>query len=300
MGDVATILQNAILYVAGTAGLAKFNKAGYDMGTQRIVRPDGSIDLPMLMNVLLDVFPEAQSSAIADNVLAKYVERSREEQKPVPAAKDKPPATTVPAGKSENGNSYEDNLAIYLETESSDVRDLINEARRIRMAMGKYAPPVSAAAVHPARAPVPVEPVPVQNLPSTSARAYDPARTVAPEKTDYPVPRQDLPEAEIKQFVEAGKSYTSVDIMDFIRYLKDKGYHFQENIVLEKVYTLLGERKSRERAMLMADIQGFLERMPWPSEDDVAAYVDRKKNEGMVYESTEIKRMILVEMIRKH
>jgi len=88
--------------------------------------------------------------------------------------------------------------------------------------------------------------------------------------------------------------------MDFIRYLKDKGYHFQESSVLESVYTWVEERKSRERAALLADIQSFLDRMPWPTESEVSAYIDHKKSEGIMCESSEIKRMILVEMIRKH
>ena len=50
----------------------------------------------------------------------------------------------------------------------------------------------------------------------------------------------------------------------------------------------------------MADIQGFLGRMPWPTESEVTAYIEQKKSEGIVYESAEIKRMILVEMIKKH
>ena len=107
-------------------------------------------------------------------------------------------------------------------------------------------------------------------------------------------------ESEIQTFVEDRKAYSSVDIMDFIRYLKDKGYHFQENSVLESVYTWVEERKSRERALLLTDIQSFLNRMPWPTESEVSAYIDQKKSEGIMCESSEIKRMILVEMIRKH
>jgi len=63
---------------------------------------------------------------------------------------------------------------------------------------------------------------------------------------------------------------------------------------------VIEERKSRERAALMADIQGFLGRMPWPTESEVSVYIEQKKSEGIVYESAEIKRMILVEMIKKH
>jgi hypothetical protein len=124
-------------------------------------------------------------------------------------------------------------------------------------------------------------------------------KPMKPEPVRRALTREEL-DAEIGRFADAASAYTSVDIMDFIRYLKDKGYQFQENSVLENVYTLLEERKSRERAVLMADIQTFLDSMPWPAESEVSAYIERKKYEGIICEASEIKRMILVEMIRKH
>jgi hypothetical protein len=301
MGEISTILQNAILYVAGNEGLVRFNKAGYDTGTQKIVHHDGSLDLPRLMNMLLDVFPEEQASAITDNVLAKYVELSGEEQKKAQAAVEdarveveQPP---VPTGRS----SYEDNLAKYLETDASDVRDLINEARRIRMAMGK---PTTTPAMRidqiEAANPGPVHRESI--LRDTPSTGFSIPQIRAPPASQARVVEmsQETLESEIAGFLGARRAYTSVDIMDFIRYLKDKGYHFQENSVLEKVYTWLEERKSRERAMLMTDIQSFLDRLPWPREDEVSAYIEQKKCDGIVCEPAEIKRMILVEMIRKH
>jgi hypothetical protein len=297
MGEISTILQNAILYVAGNEGLVRFNKAGYDTGTHKIVHHDGSLDLPRLMNMLLDVFPEEQASAITDNVLEKYVEMSGEELKKAQVAVEdarveveQPP---VPTGRS----SYEDNLAKYLETDASDVRDLINEARRIRVAMGKSTSPTPAARVEHVEAAVNRETI-LRDTPP-SGFSIPPIRMPPASQRVLEMSHETL-ESEIAGFLGARKAYTSVDIMDFIRYLKDKGYHFQENIVLEKVYTWLEERKSRDRAMLMADIQGFLEKLPWPREEEVSAYIEQKKCDGVVCEPAEIKRMILVEMIRKH
>ncbi|HTX43437.1 MAG TPA: hypothetical protein VMC61_01815, partial [Methanocella sp.] len=164
MRDIMTILQNAILYVAGNEGIAKFNKAGYGSVAKDIVHADGSLDLPRLMNIMLDVFPEEQASAIADNVLAKYVEMPDEEKK-IPQAK--PDEAPVP---DENGMSYEDNLANYLETEASDVQDLINEARLIRMAMGKVAPQkaTNGGAIAQAMKPLGHEPDVVPSTPTIS------------------------------------------------------------------------------------------------------------------------------------
>ncbi|HTY91961.1 MAG TPA: hypothetical protein VMC84_12365 [Methanocella sp.] len=341
MRDISTLLYNAIMYVAGNEGIAKFNKAGYGSSIGKLVHPDGSLDLPRLMNTMLDVFPEEQASAIVDNVLAKYVETAAEE-------KNKPQASV--GAPEEIGLSYEDNLATYLETESSDVQDLINEARMIRMAMGKKAPPkatnggtmlheekvavetpkpataqeqslpdaprvsivnpIVQEPVHALQAPDPPAVAPAQSSVSTPAfeekvPRINIDRFTANTRPSIPLPTggelsQDVLEKEIGAFIGARKAYSSVDIMDFIRYLKDKGYHFQENSVLESVYTWVEERKSRERAALLADIQSFLDRMPWPTESEVSAYIDHKKSEGIMCESSEIKRMILVEMIRKH
>ncbi len=319
MRDISTILQNAILFVTGNEGIARFNRAGHGNAAREILRADGSLDLPRLMNIMLDVFPEEQASAIADSVLAKCVEAEDEEIKKE-QAKGAPVST--PKAEPESGLSYKDNLAKYLETEASDVQDLINEARLIRIAMGKRSPPkatmaeavVVEQAVVP-RAPEPkvsiVNPVlPARETPHIEAPHAEAIRKEEPRKEAFEnlkVPTRpakelgrDALEAEISAFAESRKAYSSVDIMDFIRYLRDKGYHFQESSVLDSVYTRIEERKSRERAALMADIQAFLGRMPWPTESEVSAYIELKKSEGIVYESAEIKRMILVEMIKKH
>ncbi|HTX44343.1 MAG TPA: hypothetical protein VMC61_06395, partial [Methanocella sp.] len=128
MGEIGTIFQNAILYVAGNEGIEKFSRAGYDTGTNKLMHPDGSLDLPQLMNMLLDVFPEEQASAIADTVLAKYVELASEEQKKAQVAVEGKKMEIEPAITEDE--PYEDNLAKYLATDASDVRDLINEARK--------------------------------------------------------------------------------------------------------------------------------------------------------------------------
>ncbi|WP_174589691.1 hypothetical protein [Methanocella conradii] len=273
MGGFSTILQNAILYVAGSEGLEKFRKAGHEEEAKRMASSDGSLDLQMLMNALLDVFPEEQASAIADDVLARYVgmppEGSKREYIENGGAQEDP-----------GDASYADSLAKYLETEASDVRGLINEARRIRIAMGK----ASQAALQ-AATPEPI--VHVTHVPSTPEPRVEGLNEITLDD-------------EVKRFVDARRAPTSVDIMDFIRYLKDKGYSFQENVVLEKVYAGIEELKSRERAELRADIQAFLKGVPWPSEGEVSAYIERKKSEGVLCESAEIKRMILVEMIQKY
>jgi hypothetical protein len=305
MGDFAIIVQNSILYVAGNEGLAKFNKAGYMARIPKLVHSDGSLDLPGLIDILLDVFPEDRASEIADSAMAKYLEMPEDEPvKPaVGADVEHVPAARAEAPAEPDANDvYEDNLAKYLETDASDVRDLINEARRIRTAMGKAPPPkisiprVHVPEEHPQETQKPADVQPVQDnlrfepITPPVVSAQPAGIELSPELLD----------AEINSFIAGRKSYTSIDIMDFIRYLKDKGYHFQENTVLEKVYIWLEERKNRERNQIMVDIQAFLETTPWPSENEVTAYIERKINAGTMCEGDEIKRMILVEMIRKH
>jgi hypothetical protein len=303
MRDISTILQNAILFVAGNEGIARFNRAGHGNASREILRSDGSLDLPRLMNIMLDVFPEEQASAIADSVLAKYVDMADQDNNKGQAANKGPVAESPerkPKAEPDNGVSYKDNLAKYIETEASDVQDLINEARLIRIAMGKSTPPkasVAHAVVAPREPETKISIVhPVMPSPETYENLKVPIRP-APAAKDL---SHEAMESEIADFAEARKAYSSVDIMDFIRYLRDKGYHFQESGVLESVYTRIEERKSRERAALMADIQGFLGRIPWPTESEVSTYIEQKKIEGIVYEGAEIKRMILVEMIKKH
>ena len=310
MVDISIIIQNSILYIAGNEGLAKFNKAGHDPKIKKLIHSDGSLDLPALMDILLDVFPERQASEITDSIMAKYLDvagDARTGPSAMPNAVSTPPTRAeVPPEPArperDDKEVYEDNLAKYLETDASDVRDLINEARRIRTAMGKSPPP----RISIPRVPAPEEYPEEARKPAVAPPAVESLKSEPIKPPSVPVqqPGRELPQevldAEISSFIASRKSYNSIDIMDFIRYLKDKGYRFQENTVLETVYTWLEERKNRERSQLMADIQGFLAATPWPSENEVTAYIEKKLNDGTICEGDEIKRMILVEMIRKH
>jgi hypothetical protein len=254
MGDFSTIIQNAIEDVAGREGLERFQKAWNGEEAKSIVGPDGSLDLQALMGTLSSVFPDERASEIADRVLAGYAG-----MRPVEGD-----------GKARD-DAYADSLARYLDTDAGDMRGLLDEARRIRVAMGK------------------------------ASRAAEPIA----HATHAPEPREEDPgeitlDEEVRKFVHSKKAPTSLDIMDFIRYLRDKGHPFQEKAILEKVYAEIEELKSLERAELVADIQAFLKGAPWPGEDEVSAYIERKKGEGVLCESAEIRRMVLAEMMRRY
>lgn len=256
MGDFLAILQDAIVHVAGSEGLEKFQRAGKSEEAKRISGTDGSLDLQELMGMLGGVFTDEQSSAIADRVLAGYVG-----------------VKAVEGDGEARDEACADSLAKYLEADAGDMRGLLDEARRIRVAMGKES-----------RAAEPIHPIHVSH----------------PQEPREEGPGEATLDGEVRNFVRSRRAPTSVEIMDFIRYLRDKGYPFQEKVILEKVYEEIEELKSLERVKLIEDIQAFLKGVPWPSEGEVSAYIERKKGEGVLCERAEIKRMILMEMIRNY
>ncbi len=299
MSDIHVILQNSILYTAGIEGLARFNKAVDNGSISSIVGQDGSLDLSRLMNMLLDVFHEEQASSIMDNTLARYMEIANEQQAKVYAALEvavpvsaKPAETDVSGESVSPGNvavagtqAYaEDEIAEYFDSDATEVRNMINEARRIRMAMGKSTPKIN-------------------KKPDVPLQAAEEPRTPQPMDTIRKVSKSmslssEALDTEIDDML--GKSaLVTIDPMDVIRHLKEKGYYFQENTVLEKVYSKIEERKNKIRDWILHDIQLFLEDKTWPNEEDVVSYVKHIRDIGIVYDEAEIRRMILIEMIRK-
>lgn len=312
MSDIQVILQNSILYTAGAEGLARFNKAVEPGAVSGIVGPDGSLDLSRLMNMLLDVFREEQASSIMDNTLARYMEIANEEQAKEYASieeanalesqvtdgvggfvqddaqQERYPDDAASAQVSQvSDQEYKENdLAEYFSADAGEVRDLINEARRIRIAMGKPAPKISK--------------VPSFGKPINAAEE---AHRPPPMDTIHKASRSmslsnELLDQEVENYITKS-SLTSIDAMDVMRYLKEKGYYFQENTVLEKVYSKIEEHKNKVRNWILHDIQVFLAGKAWPNENDVAAYITHIRELGIVYDEAEIRRMILIEMIRK-
>jgi hypothetical protein len=301
MSDIHVILQNSILYTAGIEGLARFNKAVDNGSVSSIVGQDGSLDLSRLMNMLLDVFHEEQASSIMDNTLARYMEIANEQQAKeyaeleavnLEAAK---PAETSPSVDNlvlqggtaavASAQAYaEDEIAEYFDSDATEVRNLINEARRIRIAMGKSTPKISKKTDTPS----PAAEEPKTPPPMDTIRKVSKSMSLSSETL----------EAEINDII-GQSALVSIDPMDVIRHLKEKGYYFQENTVLEKVYSRIEERKNKIRDWILHDIQTFLENKTWPNEEDVVSYVKHIKDLGIVYDEAEIRRMILIEMIRK-
>lgn len=305
MSDIQVILQNSILYTTGAQGLSRFSKATEKYDISHIVKEDGSLDVSRLMNLLLDVFPEEQASSIMDNVLNRYMEAENEEQAieyaSFEAVVDELPAMVEPQDDKNIAESVspqndlsdpgaqsgiEDDIATYFDKDAVEVRNIINEARRIRMAMGKLTPKAG-------------KPQSVEGK-QMAEEAHSPPPMNTIHKASRSMSLSDeLLAQEIDEYVGAQSSITSIDPMDVVRRLKEKGYHFQENTVLEKVYTRIEERKNKVRDWILHDIQIFLEEKVWPSELEVTSYIQHIREMGIAYEDAEIRRMILVEMIRK-
>ena len=155
----------------------------------------------------------------------------------------------------------EDVFVRYFNTPSGEVKGLIIEARRVREAMGK-------------------------------------------ELVDYgheglKIDTVDPIEREIAGFVYGRNSFTSLDILDFTRYLKSKEYSFQENIVLEKVYEKIEQRRKEERIVLEQRIAGFISKNPAPNGSELSSFAEGLKDLCIACDRQEVMRMIRYEQLRR-
>jgi hypothetical protein len=86
--------------------------------------------------------------------------------------------------------------------------------------------------------------------------------------------------------------------MDFIRYLKDKGYSLQEYIVLEKIYVTIEERKKEAIFAIEKEIEGLLTAKQSPGEPDIQGLLQRLSEAGLVFEEEDVRRMIRGAVLR--
>lgn len=283
------ILQDLIMLKAGPDGLEKY--LAKMNGHAWAIASDGSPDRFMLMNILLDVFSEDMASGIMDDAILKYKEKmtgmmSGDRVGPLYQASSVPeyPHDSLEGTETDNAMINE-KLARYFNKDANEVRDLVNEARKIRTAMGK--PDHS----H--------QPVREQNHDagdnSIAHTAVSPPMTTSVLGPALTLEDVDM---ETDRFINSHGIPSSIEIMDFTRYLKDKGYIFQDNTILEKIYTKVEERKSNIRAMIAQEIGKFLVEKPRPSEEDVSIFIEQLRKNGIKYDGYEIRQMIFIEMIR--
>lgn len=307
MNYIEEILCESIEDKCGLAGLMRFN-AFYTGGFETA---DGRPDLAGISAAVKDAFPEDQAAAIVAAV-TKKLEKDRKSGKKRPAA---------PAEGQEGPQLF----AKYFNVDPNHVRDIINEARQLRAAMGKSMPsqwaphsdrvvvsqapeakaPVEAALAKkvteikiaveeqatlpeaekclPGKAPVPADP--------PAAAALRPPRIIAEPASAV--------DEEIRRFVYGRTAYTSIDNMDFIRYLKDKGYSLQDYIVLEKIYVTIEERKKEARFAIEQEIEGLIDAIQAPGESDIRGFLRRLCEAGLVFEEEDVRRRIRGAALRR-
>lgn len=165
----------------------------------------------------------------------------------------------MPASHAMDG-SRDEAFAKYFNAPTGEVKGLIIEARRVREAMGK--------------------------------EIVDYGHVELKVDTVDPIDR------EITGFVHGQNTHSSLDILDFTRYLKSKGYSIQECIVLEKVYEKIEQRKKEEKFALEQRIEVLLSEKRAPNEADILKFIDTLGESGLAWNGQEVRRMIRDAMLR--
>jgi hypothetical protein len=312
MSNVEEILRESIEDKCGLGGLMRFN-ALYTGGFETA---DGRPDLAGISAAVNGAFPEEQAAAIVAAVMKK-LESGRQPSKSHAAAKAGAPGN--------EGQEAPHAFAKYFDVDPNHVRDIVNEARRLRAAMGKSMP--SQWAPHSDK--VVVNKAPETDAPAEAALAekVTEIKTAGKERAKTPEAVKPLPQKapvppvrqaeirprparviaeplsaideEIRQFAYGRTACTSIDIIDFIRYLKDKGYSLQEYIVLEKIYVTIEERKKEARFAIEKEIEGLIDARQAPEESDIQGLLRRLSEAGLVFEKEDVRRMIRGAVLRR-
>jgi hypothetical protein len=305
MSDVEEILRDSIQDKCGMGGLMKFN-ALYTGGFETT---DGKPDLAGISAAVSGTFPADQASAIMDAISRKLEADGHPEKR-----------HRVAHAESQHGEILEVPAAFakYFNADPNHVRDIVNEARRMRAAMGKATPtqwaPHSDKVIvaaepekcAPAEATIAEKVAEIGNAVSGGTNARE---TATPQPVRPPVvqpglaahteaPLSDL-DREIREFAYVTKDCTSIDIMDFIRCLKDKGYSLQEYMVLEKIYVTIEERKREARFAIEKEIEGLIDATQAPGESEIRGLLRRLGEAGLVFEEEDVRRMIRSAVLRR-
>ena len=312
MTNVEEVLRESIQDKCGLGGLMRFN-AIYTGGFETA---DGRPDLAGISAAINGAFPADQAAAVLAALEKKLGKGS------FPAK-----GGTMPAPESPRSGDLEGPQAFakFFDVDPNHVRDIVNEARRLRAAMGKSMP--SQWAPHADKVVVDPAPAPAANAPGDAAlvqmiteiRMPVEERVPLPEAGRSPpgrAPGQPAPLArlrpprviaeplsavdeEIRRFAYGQTAYSSIDIMDFIRYLKDKGYSLQEYIVLEKIYVTIEERKKEARFAIEKEIEGLIDATQAPAEPDILELLKRLNDAGLVFDEDDVRRAVRDALMRR-
>ena len=282
MSNVEDILRESIESKCGPRGLMRFNAVC--PGSFGIA--DCTQDLPGICEAINNAFPADQAAAIVATVREKLETGGQPSQCQVEVTA----SAGSPGGESQDVPPV---FARYFNVDPKHFRDIVNEARRMRAAMGKSTP--SQWAPHEGNVAVAV--APEVKAPAENAAIDMAAGTPLPEKALAP-PARVIPEpisaidGEIAKFAYGSTAYSSIDIMDFIRYLKDKGYSFQEYIVLEKIYVTIEKRKKQGRSAIEKEVEGLIDATQAPAEPEIRGFFGQLSEAGLVFEEEDVRRMI--------
>jgi hypothetical protein len=310
MSNVEEILRKSIAERCGLGGVMRFDA----LYTGVFETADGRPDLPGISATVNGAFPPDQAADIVA-AITKRLEPGRYQLKSHAASKAEARGSESP----ETPQVF----AKYFSADPNHVRDIVSEARRMRAAMGKSTPAqwaphsdkgivsngeeanvlaetalakkvteIETAVEERAKTPKAKEPLPEKALPARQV-------TIAPETPCVIAEPLSAADEEIRQFVYGRKACTSIDIIDFIRYLKDKGYSLQEYIVLEKIYVTIEKRKKEARFAIENEIEGLIGTTKAPEEPDIRGLLRRLSEAGLVFEEEEVRRMVRRAVLRK-
>jgi hypothetical protein len=310
MSNVEEILRESIEDKSGLGGLMRFNA----IFTGSFETADGTPDLPGISTAVNSAFPADQAAAILAAVSRK-LESGRKPRKGHAAVLLETPEDA--------GRTVPQVFAKYFDVDPNNVRDIVKEARRMRAAMGKsmpsqWAPHADKAIMGEGReTDVPAEIALVEKVTEIKTTVEERAKTpdikrtwpekasparpvaVAPRPPRVKVEPLSPADEEIRQFVYGRTACTSIDIIDFIRYLKDKGYSLQEYIVLEKIYVTIEKRKKEARFAIENEIEGLIGTIQAPKEPDIRRLLRRLNEAGLVFEEEDVRRMVRRAVLRR-
>lgn len=300
MSDVEEILRESIEDHCGTGGLMRFNV----LYTGSFDTADGRPDLATIGAAVSEAFPADQAAAIMAEV-TKKLKASRQTAKIHAAARAETPAA--------GGQIALTDYARRFTADTGHAWDIINEARRIRAAMGKPVPSCwSSCPGWTIPSPAPEGNAPACTMDAVAGRekapgAGKPFTGYAPDAWTEAGPQPASIKAtplsgldhEIRQFVYGTTHCTSIDILEFIWYLKGKGYSLQEYIVLEKIYITIEERKKKSRFIIEKEIEGLIDPMQAHEEPDIQGLLRWLREAEHIFEEDDVRRMVRDAVLRR-
>jgi hypothetical protein len=316
MKNVDRILRDSILQVCGPQGATSFTSAypaSFDTG-------NNSPDLESISRALASLFSGDAVTAI----LSDFGERLEEARRPGRDETGRAPQTLLDRLKQRGKAAVEESSIRKMQEES--LKSISPEQIRMELAArlpgtlghdaaetraGEPAGPVDEATASFARE-VNADPRHVQDIVfearrlrtvmgkeglSAEADARD-GKAGEAGAASAPATPEPLDE-EVARFVQDQSACSCIAIIDFIRYLKDKGYSIQERTVLEKIYVKIEERKKEAREAVKKEVETLIDGTSEPSEPQIASFIQRLGDTGLIYEEDDVRRMIRTAALRR-